>query len=426
MNNEIYRSAAQLDLEDPLRCFREQFLFPTTAGRPDVYFVGNSLGLQPKATIEALKQTLDLWQHSAVHGHFEAGESGTAWMDLPERISEKMAPVVGAEPSEVVVMNTLTVNLHLMMASFYRPDGQRNKILIESHAFPSDHQAVYSHLRMRGIDPDAALVVVPASDKSFLFSTASILEQIERHRESLALILLPGVQYYTGQVLEMDTITARAREYGIAVGWDLAHAAGNIPLELSKWGPDFACWCTYKYMNGGPGSLGGCYIRKDHATDINVPRLAGWWGHERASRFEMRPEFVAEANAHGWQLSNPPILSLAALEPALDLFRDAGGIHQLREKSIRLSNYFRQQLSEHCNGVVDVLTPSDCSESGCQLSLEIVASTTSGREIYDALGQSGIHTDWREPNVIRAAPVPLYNSFQDIERFVARLAQLLS
>lgn len=426
MTNVSINDAQQRDADDPLRGMREHFLFPSTQGEPDVYFVGNSLGLQPKHVSHSLNNVLDLWHHSAVAGHFQGSESATAWMDLPFKVSNMLAPLVGATADEVVVMNTLTVNLHLMMASFYRPSAKRCKILIEQHAFPSDHQAVHSFLQLKGIDPNEALVTVPATADGFLFDTDAVLDHISTLRDELALVLLPGVQYYTGQVLDIATITHHARNMGIPIGWDLAHAVGNIPLELGQWGPDFACWCTYKYLNGGPGSLGGCFVRADHAGNTNLNRLAGWWGHERKTRFEMRPEFVPEPNAQGWQVSNPPILALAAMEPSLELFHQAGGMIPLRRKSLEMGQFFRQCLQQQCGDTVRVLTPNRTSEHGCQLSLEIHAGSCQGRAVYDRLGRAQMHTDWREPNVIRAAPVPLYNSFQDIKRFVDTLSAALN
>ena len=339
------QTAEELDRLDPLRGMRDEFLFPCTNGAQDVYFVGNSLGLQPKSTQERIKLTLDHWQHLGVHGHFEPHQASPAWMDLPEKLSSSMANLVGAEADEVVVMNTLTVNLHLMMATFYQPTSKRFKVLIEDHAFPSDHQAVASHVAMRGYAPEEALISARPVEGSYLFDEDSLISAIHENRDELALILLPGIQYYTGQVLPMERLVAAAREYEIPIGLDLAHAAGNIPLSLSRWGPDFACWCTYKYMNCGPGALGGCYIRSDHAASQQLPRMAGWWGHERSTRFAMEPNFVPECSAQGWQLSNPPILAMAAMTPALELFEQAGGMPPLRAKSLKLNSFLRELLT---------------------------------------------------------------------------------
>ncbi len=417
----LSEGASALDQADPLAPLRAEFLFPASEGEADVYFVGNSLGLQPRRTAEDLSRVLEQWQHSAVHGHFEGSP---AWMDLPQLVSDAMSPLVGAGPDEVVVMNTLTVNLHLMMSTFYQPTQSRYKILIEEHAFPSDHQAVTSHLTLRGQTAEKALVTVRPEPGSFLISTERILESIEQHRDSLAMILLPGVQYYTGQVFDMSRITSKAREYEIPIGLDLAHAVGNIPLQLHSWEVDFACWCTYKYLNSGPGALGGCFIHSRHSANRDLPRLAGWWGHERETRFEMKPDFVPSPNAQGWQLSNPPILALAPILSSLHLFAQAGGIERLREKSLRLTSYLRSLLLHKLGDQVRVLTPESSEQAGCQLSLEIHGQK-SGKDVFDRLSHHSVHADWREPSVIRAAPVPIYNSFGDIQRFVETLAQCM-
>lgn len=410
--------ARQMDTQDPLTDLRRQFLIPASCSKDDVYFVGNSLGLQPRATRAQVLQVMDQWHHSGVHGHFE----GTpAWMDLPQQISDRMAPLVGGRPDEVVVMNTLTVNLHLMMASFFRPDSQRTKILIEEHAFPSDHQAVSSFLQLHGLNPAEHLIVVGPAPGESVISSQQVMDAMAQHAGELALCLLPGVQYYTGQVFDMPRLTEAAHRHGIRIGFDLAHAAGNIELELHNWNIDFACWCTYKYLNCGPGAPGGCFIHQRHAANIQHPRLAGWWGHERSSRFQMAPEFVPPPTAQGWQLSNPPMLAMATMLPALEIFESAGGMGPLRQRSRRQNVFFRQLLAEQLADEVHVVTPDSPIDGGCQLSLEIQCAGTSGREVFDRLSARGIHTDWREPNVIRAAPVPLYNTFEDIARFVTTL-----
>lgn len=414
--------AKQRDESDPLRSFRDRFLLPESDGRTDVYFVGNSLGLQPKRTRELVDEELDRWQRLGVRGHFE-GQPG--WIDYLSSVTPPMAQLVGAKPHEVVVMNTLTVNLHLMMSTFYQPNGQRREILIEQHAFPSDHQAVASHLRLRGQDPAESLVVLEPTKEDWLFETEAICDAIRQRRDTLALVLLPGLQYYSGQVLDMAAITRVAREYEIPIGFDLAHAAGNISLALHDWDMDFACWCTYKYLNSGPGALGGCFLHERHATNTELPRLAGWWGHRRDTRFQMRPEFSPSPNAEGWQLSNPPILALAGTRASLEVFQEAGGMGPLREKSIQLTGYLRRRLQSELGDQIRVVTPADPRWSGCQLSLE-VHSSRPGREVYDALESAAIRTDWREPNVIRAAPTPLYNRFAEVDQFVATLASLLA
>ena len=406
--------ACELDDHDPLRSFRSLFHLPQTAGDDDVYFVGNSLGLQPQSAAASLQQVLDQWRRLAVHGHFDGDP---AWLDLPAQLSKQMCPIVGATAAEVVVMNTLSVNLHCMLATFYQPTNRRNEILIEAHAFPSDHQVVASHLQLRNQPPEA-LQLLPVDKETGLLRTEDILEAIVQRRDSLAMVLLPGVQYYSGQVLDMQAITKVARENDVVIGFDLAHAVGNIPLELHAWAPDFACWCTYKYLNGGPGALGGCFIAERHATNTSLPRLAGWWGHERASRFQMRPEFQPEKNALGWQLSNPPILSMATLPASLQIFEQAGGMVPLREKSLGLTAYLRQLLEAICGDAVQVLTPDIPSQHGCQLSLEVRGGSGVGQAVFEYLRYQHVHTDWRFPNVIRAAPVPLYNSYEDVWRFV--------
>ncbi len=316
-------------------------------------------------------------------------------------------------------MNTLTVNLHLMMATFYRPDRTRHKILIEDHAFPSDHHAVESQIRWHGLNPQDSLVYVAPEKNQQLLTTEKICTTIEQHADSLALVLLPGVQYYTGQVLDMQTITKTAHRFGITAGFDLAHAAGNIPMQLHDWNVDFAAWCTYKYLNSGPGSLAGCYIHHRHATNTELNRLAGWWGHDKGTRYQMESEFVPIPTAEGWQLSNPPILSLAAIRASMDVFQEAGGIVPLRAKSVKMQDYFRRSLETVLGDRVQVIAPAE--QSGCQLSLEINLSGVAGNDVYERLEAQGMRTDWREPNVIRAAPVPLYNTFEEIWKFVTHL-----
>ena len=412
-----------LDAEDPLKRFRDMFLFPMTDRKQDLYFVGNSLGLQPKNTAAAVTAVLDQWHQLGVRGHFEGNPP---WIDYPESLNDGMASIVGARPHEIVVMNTLTVNLHLMLATFFQPSGKRCKVLLEDHAFPSDHQAISSHLQVRGCEPKESMIIVQPEATTGLLSTDAVVDQIRQHRDVLALVMLPGLQYYTGQVLDMRRITEAAHEYEIPVGFDLAHAAGNIPLQLHDWNIDFACWCTYKYLNSGPGALGACFIHERHAEDTGRNRLAGWWGHERTSRFQMAPEFIPPPTAMGWQLSNPPILSLAATDASLRLFREAGGMEPLRKKSLQMNRFFRAELEKELGDRVRVVTPPEPDQHGCQLSLEIQHEGTSGRATYDQLELCSVRTDWREPNVIRAAPVPLYNTFTEIARFVQILKSCLN
>ena len=411
--------ARQLDAADKLAHFRDQFALPGDGNNPEIYFVGNSLGLMPKITTEFVQRELEQWQQLGVRGHFEGD---FPWMPYHEFLTTEMAAIVGAQESEVVVMNGLTVNLHLMMASFYRPEKKRTKILIEQHAFPSDSHAARSRLELSGYDPDEHLILLKP-DQGELFSADHICSTIKQHADTLALVLLPGVQYYTGQVLDMRRIAATAKEHGIVVGLDLAHAAGNVEMALHDWDVDFAVWCTYKYLNSGPGSVAGCFIHRRHAQDREIKRMAGWWGQDKSTRFEMGPTFEPIPTAEGWQLSNPPILSMAAVRASMEIFKAAGGIGPLRKKSVELTGFFADLLQQRLGDKVKLITPVDPQQRGCQLSLEMVEAD--GRSVYHALEESGVRTDWREPNVIRAAPVPLYNTFEDVWHFVDRLGSRL-
>ena len=421
MSNTVsLETARELDRDDPLASFRDRFFLPGENGRTDTYFVGNSLGLQPKLVPEYLAGELQTWQRLGVRGHFSPPRP---WLNYHQLLTKGMAQMVGAEFDEVITMNTLTVNLHLMMATFYRPTKNRNAILIESHAFPSDRNAAESQIRLHGFDPEHALIELMPDLEGERFSATGICEAIREYRDRLALILLPGVQYYSGQVLAMEKIVSVAREYEIPVGLDLAHAAGNVPLALHDWDVDFACWCTYKYLNSGPGSLAGCFIHQRHAHNTELPRMAGWWGHDEATRFKMSGEFSAIATAEGWQLSNPPILSLAAIRASLDVFADAGYLSPLRAKSRLQGSFFRQCLEQRLGDRVRVITPHE--ESGCQLSLVVELDGIQGVDVHHRLEAAGVRTDWREPNVIRAAPTPLYNTFEEIWTFVDTLAVCL-
>ena len=416
--------ARSLDQADPLAKYRDEFWIPTRDnGDSEIYFVGNSLGLQPKCTEEYVQQELTKWQRLGVKGHFE---SEHPWMPYHEFLAETMASLVGAHADEVVMMNSLTVNLHLMMATFYRPTKQRHQILIEQHAFPSDHYAVESQIRHHGFEPGDSLVLAKPADGEETLCSDAVCEQIEKHRDSLAMVLLPGVQYYTGQVIDLSRITKLAQSHGIVVGLDLAHAAGNIPMSLHDWNVDFAAWCSYKYLNSGPGSVAGCFVHRRHAQDTTKPRFAGWWGHDKTTRFLMNNEFKAMPTAEGWQLSNPPILSLAAVRASLDVFKSAGGLEPLREKSVALTAYFEGLLNSQLQDRVEIITPHQAHERGCQLSLRVKLAGTNGRDVHEQLERAGVVTDWREPDVIRAAPVPLYNSFEDVYEFVRILKESLS
>ncbi|HTO74640.1 MAG TPA: kynureninase [Thermoanaerobaculia bacterium] len=402
--------AAALDRGDPLGRFRDEFHIPRTeSGDEEIYFAGNSLGLLPRRTRRYLDEELEKWKRLAVKAHF-SGEN--PWMPYHELLASPMARLVGASPSEVVTMNSLTVNLHLMMASFYRPTRERHRILIEEHAFPSDDYAMESQAKIHGFDAAEALVRVRSD-------TAEIARTLERDGESIALVLLPGVQYYTGRAFEIEEITRLAHAKGCVAGWDLAHAAGNLVLRLHDWNVDFAVWCTYKYLNSGPGSVGGCFVHEWHGHGVtrDLPRLAGWWGHDKESRFRMEPGFRPIPGAEGWQVSNPPILSLAAIRASLDVFTEAGGMEPLREKSLRLTAYLEWLLGREIGDSVEILTPADPDQRGCQLSLR-VKSKASGRTVLEKIEASGVVCDWREPDVIRVAPVPLYNRYEEVHRFV--------
>ena len=419
-NQSDLQFAQAMDRDDPLGGFRDEFHIPCSeAGKPQVYFVGNSLGLQPKQTGKFVAEELEKWQKFGVRGHF-TGEF--PWMPYHEFLNETMAQLVGAQRDEVVIMNSLTVNLHLMMATFYNPTPTRSKILIEAHAFPSDHYAVESQIRWHGFEPNESLIVATSQSGEETCSMDRWCELIETNRNQLALVLLPGMQYYTGQAFDMQRLTRCAHQHGITIGFDLAHAAGNIEMSLHDWQVDFAVWCSYKYLNSGPGSVGGCFVHRNHVTNSKLKRLAGWWGHDKFTRFEMGSEFHAMPTAEGWQVSNPPILSLAAIRSSLDVFRRAGGMWPLNEKSRQLTQFFADQLTKRLADKIEIITPP---ERGCQLSLKVRKGKMSSRDVKRLLDETGFETDWREPNVIRAAPVPLYNQFVEVYSFVDQLVAIL-
>jgi kynureninase len=416
-------TAQRLDREDPLARFRDQFHIPRTAeGRGEIYFCGNSLGLQPKRTADYVNEFLKDWAALGVRGHFQGAHP---WLPYHEYLTAGLAALTGAAPDEVVAMNSLTVNLHLMMVSFYRPTATRFKILIEDHAFPSDHYAVESQIRYHGYDPASALVKIGPRPGEELIRDEDLFALLEREGSALALILLPGVQYYTGQALPMPEIVRRGHAVGAVVGFDLAHAIGNLVLELAAWDADFACWCSYKYLNSGAGSVGGCFVHARHLRDASLPRFAGWWGHDKATRFQMGPVFRPIPTVEGWQVSNPPILSLAAIRAALDVFMEAGGMTPLRAKSEMLTAYLEFLLGAECEDRVAIITPRDPARRGCQLSLCVRSRQTAGRELYRRLEAAGVACDWREPDVIRVAPTPLYNTFEEVHCFVRILKGLL-
>lgn len=406
--------AEALDAADPLAPFRGRFLIPRHGTGEQAYFCGNSLGLQPRAVREALLAELDDWRELAVEAHFRGRHP---WMPYHEFVREDLAAVVGALPHEVVAMNSLTANLHLMMVSFYRPTRERPAVLIEKSAFPSDHHAVASQIRFHGFDPAEALIEVAADEPAGTISPGAIIDAIERHGERVALVLLPGVQYLTGEAFDLAAITAAAHRQGCRVGFDLAHAAGNLELALHDAGCDFAVWCSYKYLNAGPGAVAGCFVHERHAGAHDLPRFAGWWGHDPATRFQMRPEFIPAHGADGWQLSNPPILALAPLRVSLAIFREAG-MAALRARSLALTGELAALIGRHAGDVLEILTPSSPERRGCQLSLRVKGPREAGRALFGHLHAAGIIVDWREPDVIRAAPTPLYNRHADGLRFV--------
>ena len=402
------------DAADPLRPFRNEFLVPRHRERDQVYFVGNSLGLQPRGARAQVLEVLDKWAGEAVEGHFSGP---TAWMNYHGLVREPLARLVGAQPGEVVAMNTLTVNLHLMMASFYRPTRERPAILIEAGAFPSDRHAVESQIRLHGFDPATDLIEVQPDEAAGTLSMDAIAAAIEQHGPRLALVLWPGVQYRTGQAFDLAAITRLAHAQGAVAGLDLAHAVGNLPLSLHDDGADFAVWCHYKYVNAGPGAVAGCFVHERHGAS-NLPRLAGWWGHEVATRFRMAPEFVPSAGAEGWQLSNPPVLALAPLRASLEQFDRAGGMAVLRAKSEKLTGFLDSLVRRRLGDVLEIITPAEPARRGAQLSLRVAGGRERGRELFDYLRDTGILGDWREPDVIRISPAPMYNSHADVLRFV--------
>ncbi len=402
------------DAADALAPLRDEFLIPKNPdGSEQAYFTGNSLGLMPRATREAVIAELDDWEKLAVEAHFHGRHP---WMPYHAFVREDLAALVGAKPSEVVAMSSLTANLHFMMVSFYRPTRERPAILIEKHAFPSDRYAVESQVRFHGFDPATALIELEGDEPDGTISDAAIERTLAEHGARIALVMLPGVQYRTGQAFDLKKITEAAHKKGCVVGFDLAHAAGNLALKLHDSGCDFAVWCSYKYLNSGPGAVAGAFVHERHAR-TGRPRFAGWWGHDQESRFRMDPDFSATPGAEGWQLSNPPILALAPLRVSLAIFRRAG-MDALRTKSVALTGYFETLLRERLDRVLEIATPREPERRGCQLSLRVRGGREDGRALFDHLNAIGIVVDWREPDVIRAAPTPLYNRRIDCLRFV--------
>lgn len=404
--------AQKADREDALSAYRDQFFIPQHEGRDGVYLTGNSLGLQPKGAAKALQQELDDWAELGVEGHFHGKHP---WFHYHKFFAEDSARLVGALPHEVVVMNNLTVNLHLMFVSFYRPREGRYKILMEAGAFPSDMYAVESQVRFHAYEYDDAVIELKPREGEHSLRTEDILDTIEEYKDELALVFFSGVQYYSGQAFDMEAIAAKSRENGITVGFDLAHAAGNLVLKLHDWGVDFACWCSYKYLNSGPGSVSGCFVHERHANNPELPRFAGWWGRKEEGRFEMTRGFVPEYGAAGWQLSNAPVLSMAVHRLSLQMFSEAG-IENLRKKGDQLTSWLEFVLKHVANEKAsldfEIITPP-LPHRGSQLS---VLTGSNGKALFDYLTKRGVIADWREPNVIRMAPVPMYNSFEDIYR----------
>jgi kynureninase len=409
------------DARDPLAPMRDQFFIPVhePTGQPMIYLCGNSLGLQPRRTAAYVQQELDDWARLGVEGHFHGKRP---WYDYHTFLAAQMAEVVGAAPEEVVVMGSLTGNLHAAMASFYRPTPTRFRIVIEGGAFPSDRYAAHSQAVLHGFDPeDAVIELVPRAGEDCL-RTEDILARLDQLGASLALVMLGGVNYYTGQAFDIAAITAKAHALGAYAGFDLAHAAGNLALRLHDDGPDFAVWCSYKYLNAGPGGVAGLFVHARHAHDASLPRQAGWWGNDPASRFEMSERFAPQPGAAGWQVSNAPVLPMAALLASLELFTEAGGMAPLNAKRRELIAYALELLDALPGQPIQVITPRDPAQSGCQLSLRFARD---GRAAFDRLAAAGVICDWRNPDVIRIAPVPLYNSFEDVWRFVQIVRQTL-
>jgi len=415
MNFENTREfAQQLDAKDELRNYRDEFFFPKVNGKEVIYFTGNSLGLQSKRTKTYVDEVMTDWANLAVEGHFY---SEKPWWDYHERFAAPLSVIVGAKPCEITVMNTLTVNLHLMMVSFYRPTAKKYKIICEEKAFPSDQYMFQSQVKFHGLDPKDAIVEIKRREGEHNIRLEDVLAKIEEVGDALALVLIGGVNYYTGQVFDMKTITAAGHKQGAYVGWDLAHAAGNIELKLHDWDVDFAVWCSYKYMNSGPGNASGCFIHEKHHNNADLPRFAGWYGHNKERRFKMEPDFDPVHGADGWQISNLPILSLAPYLASVEMFSEIGMEKIIAKRNLITAylEFILHEVDKEIEGTeFEVITPSNQEERGCQLSVFLHGQ---GRDLFDYLMKNGVITDWREPNVIRLAPAPLYCSFEDMYEF---------
>jgi kynureninase len=415
--------AKQLDKQDTLKHFREMFYIPLMFGKECIYFTGNSLGLQAKRTQDYVVDELEDWASLGVEGHLHARNP---WLPYHEIFPKQLSKIVGCLPQEVVVMNSLTVNLHLLMVSFYRPTKQRYKIICEAKAFPSDQYAFETQARYHGFNPEEAVIEVSPREGEYTLRTEDIISTIKKHGESVAVVLFGGVNYYSGQYFDLKTITEAAHSVGAYAGFDLAHAAGNAELHMHDWNVDFACWCSYKYLNSGPGGVAGAYIHEKHVGNKDLPRFAGWWGYTKETRFQMEKGFEAIPTAEGWQLSNAPVLAMAAHKASLDVF-DEAGIDQLHKKRRLLSGYLHYVLndinSSQKEKVLEIITPADENERGCQVSMLMLKR---GKEIFNELTKQGVLADWREPNVIRVAPVPLYNSFEDVYRFGEIISNIIN
>jgi len=414
--------AQQLDSNDPLRSFRDLFIIPSRDSKEQIYFLGNSLGLQPKKTEAAIKEVLNQWAMYGVEGFFQGDKP---WLHAHDQLSKTLSAIVGALPAEVVVMNQLTVNLHLMLVSFYKPKGKRNKIICEAKAFPSDQYTFETHIRHHKLNPGDTIVEVYPREGEHTIRTEDILQTIEKHRDEVALVMFSGINYYSGQLFDIPAITNAAHKAGAIAGFDLAHAAGNADLRLHEWGVDFACWCSYKYLNSGPGAIGAVFIHERHHHDSTLSRFAGWWGYDQATRFKMEKGFKPMKGAEGWQLSTPSFILYASHKTALDIFEQAGW-DKIKEKRKLLNDYLwflldavNESVSEK---IIEFITPRDPAERGCQVSMLMLKR---GREIFDALSKEGVMTDWREPNVIRIAPVPLYNTYEEVWRFADILKKII-
>mgnify|MGYP006076133325 CR=1 FL=1 len=403
--------ARELDAKDPLAHFRAQFYIPQVNGKDVVYFTGNSLGLQPKTTKDYINQELEDWKYFGVEGHFYGKNP---WVGYHHFVEKQTAEIVGAKIEEVVVMNSLTVNLNLLMVTFYSPTKTRYKIIMEADAFPSDHYAMQQQARFHGFDPEDAIVQLYPREGEHTLRTEDIIAEIKFHADDLALVMIGGVNYYTGQFFDLENIVDAGHSIGAIVGFDLAHAAGNVILKLHDWNVDFATWCSYKYLNSSPGGISGVFIHEKYSNSPELPRFAGWWGSDEKDRFLMDKKFIPQKGAAGWQMSNAPILTMSAHWASLEIFMEAG-MENLRVKSIELTNYLEFLINDSNELGLEIITPSNVGERGCQLSL---LTKENGKELFKKLQAAGVIADWREPNVIRIAPVPMYNTFEDCFRFV--------